>query len=140
MIDKETGRIYFSNSSQEIYREMGRLDFLASSLKSSIKREDSCNSYSIYVLYPMELWKEKFNVIVTFDPNGTLFDVRMSFYSDPPRTWDNWSEEEQKSLKVAQDQFLERNLGQPPYKYPWGIIESTYDQKGGSSGITIRYY
>lgn len=35
--------------------------------------------------------------------------------------------------------WLQANVGQPPYEYSWGGFESSRDVKTGDAGISIRY-
>jgi hypothetical protein len=42
--------------------------------------------------------------------------------------------------KIAHDALLENELGNPPYRFSWGIVESVFDKKGGGSQIIIRFF
>lgn len=140
MLDEKTGNIFFPQISKGLYPGMEKSDFLSSSFKGLIQRDDSHSTASIYVLNPMELWNEKFDVTLIFDQNDKLFMIKISYHADPVMTWANWSEKEQILLKTKHDNLLEQQLGKPPYDYPWGIIGSGYDPRSGSSMITIRYH
>jgi hypothetical protein len=41
--------------------------------------------------------------------------------------------------KARHDELLHAELGQPPYRYPWGSVESGYDARDGVSEIIIVY-
>lgn len=57
-------------------------------------------------------------------------------------TSDGWSHQQSAAAEGAKrqnDQWLAQILGPPPYKYKWGEIMSTLDQKSGYSQIIVRY-
>jgi len=139
MICNKTGEIVFSNLTESIKARMGKSVFLSSSFKSEILRDDSHNVASVYVLNPMVLWGKSVNVTLIFDQGNKLFMVRMSLNKGVAKTWENWSENDEKMLKIEHDEFLEKHLGKAPYDYLWGVIGSNYDPRSGSSMITIRY-
>lgn len=140
MICNRTGEIKFSNITQSLNARMEKSNFLASPFKNEILRDDSHTTSSIYVLNTMDLWNKKVNVTLIFDQSDKLFMVRMSLSTGVAKSWENWSEDSEKKLKVAHDNFLEQHLGLPPYDYSWGVIGSNYDPRSGSSMITIRYF
>lgn len=119
---------------------MEKSNFLASPFKNEILRDDSPTTASIYVLNTMDLWNKKVNVTLIFDQSDKLFMVRISLSTGVAKSWENWSEDSEKKLKVTHDNFLEQHLGSPPYDYSWGVIGSNYDPRSGSSMITIRYF
>lgn len=75
-----------------------------------------------------------------FDQRDKLCMVQMSLSTGVIKSWDNWSEDNEKKLKTAHDKLLKENLGLPPYKYSLGNITSNYDPRFGSSMLTIEYY
>ncbi len=50
-----------------------------------------------------------------------------------------WSEKAARAAKRKHDEWLAAQCGSPPYAYDWGSIESTYDPRSVSSGITVQY-
>jgi hypothetical protein len=56
-----------------------------------------------------------------------------------PRSWDGWTAAQELARKREHDAWLVDQLGAAPWSYGWGSIESTFDPRGGSSGITIRF-
>jgi len=52
---------------------------------------------------------------------------------------EDWLESNELDRKRRQDEWLNSLLGKGSYKYPWGVIESVFDPKGGFSSIIIRY-
>ena len=37
------------------------------------------------------------------------------------------------------DEWLRLELGEPPYRFPWGQLESNFDSKGCASAIIVSY-
>jgi hypothetical protein len=50
-----------------------------------------------------------------------------------------WSVEHELERKELHDDWLRAGMGEPPYQYPWGRIESDYDPKGCASSVIINY-
>lgn len=50
-----------------------------------------------------------------------------------------WTVENELARMEAHDKWLRKELGKPPYEYPWGKIVSDYDQKGCASTIIVAY-
>lgn len=51
----------------------------------------------------------------------------------------DWSESVERERKRHHDAWLSAQLGEPPYRYAWGEVESDYDSKGCASAIIIGY-
>lgn len=54
--------------------------------------------------------------------------------------WEKWSREIEERNKKMNDDFLLKYLGQPPYNYKWGLVDSSFDPKTTFSVMVIRYY
>jgi hypothetical protein len=52
---------------------------------------------------------------------------------------DEWTMERELQRKLKHDNWLQRELGPPPYKYPWGVVASEFDAKACVSEIIIAY-
>lgn len=50
-----------------------------------------------------------------------------------------WTEAHELERKSLHDAWLLREIGKPPYIYPWGSISSEYDAKGCVSEIIVTY-
>lgn len=50
-----------------------------------------------------------------------------------------WTEAHELERKALHDAWLLRELGNPPYDYPWGSIASEYDAKVCVSEIIVTY-
>jgi len=57
----------------------------------------------------------------------------------PPNKEAVWSVEHELERKQMHDDWLRRELGEPPYRFPWGYLESNYDSKGCASAIIVTY-
>jgi hypothetical protein len=53
--------------------------------------------------------------------------------------WDGVSEVGEKKRKAKHDEVLRKFLGDPPYVYPWGKVESTYDARDVTSSVVVTY-
>lgn len=50
-----------------------------------------------------------------------------------------WTEEGERLRRLAHDRWLERQIGKAPYRFPWGTVESVYDDRANCSVIIVRY-
>ena len=56
-------------------------------------------------------------------------------------SWADWSLASEMARKAAHEEWLAKidpSLGEGR-EFPWGVLESTYDEKGGGSQIVLRY-
>lgn len=60
-------------------------------------------------------------------------------FSLPNETEDDWSEDSEMRRKKHHEEWLLKELGEPPYRYRWGEVASEYDAKGVSSAIMVVY-
>lgn len=51
----------------------------------------------------------------------------------------DWDRECELRRKALHDSWLKSELGNPPYEYSWGTIDSCFDEKGMSSGIVVIF-
>lgn len=61
-------------------------------------------------------------------------DSRFDISSD----WNSWSERKEKEDLKKYQKWLDKELGKET-KFHWGVVWASYDPKGGSSSIGIRY-
>lgn len=81
---------------------------------------------------------DSLNAVFVFK-DGALVEARLSKRSPEESSWATWSEAEESRRKAAHDDLLKQELGNPPYRFLWGVVESVLDQKGGGSQIIVRY-
>lgn len=69
-----------------------------------------------------------------------LFHFILSIqWNDTIPQWENWSEAQQLQNKKDNDNWLQKEIGSPPYEFSWGCIRSVYDQREGSSYVAVNY-
>ena len=97
------------------------------------------------------------------DLEGTLFGVGLNFEAERLEgyslwlvdarygaSWDDYSEDKQLAQRDAHDAWLMAILGpgnreasprgpELRYSFPWGDVWSTFDARGGSSSIGVRF-
>ena len=62
--------------------------------------------------------------------------VEMELPPEEDKAWDHATE---MNRKAKHDAWLQSELGRPPYEYLWGSVDSSFDEKGFSSHITITF-
>ena len=74
---------------------------------------------------------------VIFD-GDRLWGLLLSFHlpSDDAR---QWTEQLEHLRKARHDEWLNAELGTPPYRYVWGEITSDFDPRACASEIVLRY-
>jgi hypothetical protein len=139
MIDIQNGDIVLGDNIFLIHRGLTKDDFLKSKLRTEVLNEQ-VHTFSNYFLKPQKIGNQRFTVSLFFNPQNRIDFIQMSMVSNGNiPAWDNWSEDGEQDRKRAHDQWLEDNMGKPPYRYSWGERASNYDPRSGSSMITIRY-
>lgn len=119
--------------------QLTKSQFLASSM--------SRNAQLLLINYPYT--KYKFTsvlevgleciLIVSFVGEALQEIYIYPLWTEQPTQWFDAQQSVEQANKKRNDRLLENLLGTPPYEYSWGEITSIYDQKGGSSGIVVRY-
>ncbi len=139
MIDPHTGAIKLAAARFLIEPQLTRAEFLAAPIAGGarifVRNEPFCS----YYLGTHELAGEPFGVVLYFH-GELLWQVELS--AGAPQfgsSWDDWSEAGELARKRLHEFLLERELGRAGGPYPWGIINSVYDPKGGSGSIIVRY-
>ena len=88
---------------------------------------------------PIDILDKRFMLVLFFNKER-LNIIQLSFCDRyKPSGWDDWYEEKEIEIKKQQDVLLKDNLGNPPYEYQWGSLESVFDQRSGSSHIILTY-
>lgn len=83
---------------------------------------------------------ELYFVLRLFFHKGT--DLLDFFYMVPQiddslPSWSNWSREKEQEVNRRNILWLQDEIGNPPYEYDWGKIQTAFHEKEGSSYITI---
>jgi hypothetical protein len=76
--------------------------------------------------------------VTAFFKEDRLKNVFFSFKL-PADDIKEWVEDRERQRKAVHEAWLRTQLGEPPYAYPWGNIESDFDPRGWSSEILVTY-
>ena len=139
MIDIKTGNVFLEKIDFVIGPTLTRENFLISPLASlsrvAVKNEPHCS----FNAKAQKIAGHPF-IITLYFKRSTLTNLELFADDDQFGTsWDDWSEEKELERKKFHETWLKSVLGDPPYHYDWGSVESHYDAKGGSSSISIKY-
>jgi len=148
VIDRRTGALVLSAGSIE--RNLSRSSLLASALAARATCDDMYTGWMHVYLGPQGLDGTLFGVVLHFEVERldgyslSLVDARYG------TSWDDYSEEKQLAQRDAHDVWLVAALGpghrkpsprgpELRYSFPWGDAWSTFDARGGSSSIGVRF-
>lgn len=71
--------------------------------------------------------------------NGERLENVAWAFTMPDEAEGDWSEESEMRRKKVHEDWLQKELGNPPYRFNWGEVSSEYDPKGVSSAIIVVY-
>ena len=138
VIDPATGTLHLEGAEPPLSPTLTRTAFLASPLGRQAKVWSQHEPHCAYRA-EVTIGAERFIVVPRFY-EAILQGVDLALTGAHWGTsWDDWSEESERARQRAHDAWLRQQLGPPPYTYPWGAIESSYDPRSGSSSIVLRY-
>lgn len=132
MIDENFGSIILEDGKIVLNSNMSPGIFMATSLYKGGSVEPN------YLLKDTHEINGKEFLITLYFNNEKLKKIHLS-EAIKGLSWDNWSEEVEINKKKSHDQWLLSVLGNEPYNYSWGNIESIFDKKGCVSSIILRY-
>ena len=139
LINIQNGFIEIANKNFAIKKNLTEEEFIKSSLFSDVLNKDDYG-YKRYFIKPQIICNAKFVISLIFNTDGVLYMTNLGLQmNDSLPSWETWSENDEIQKKELNDKWLEKNVGKPPYTYPWGSISSSYDPRSGSSSITIVY-
>jgi hypothetical protein len=138
MFDIETGTLIFDNLQVSIGPKLSRTPFLQSVLAVDARTLVANEPWHSWVLKHHFICGLTFVVAVYFHAE-TLKWVYLS-NTDPQfgTNWSDWSEEKELALKAIHDAWLDETF-KSRRRFPWGTVESVYDEKGGSSSIIFTF-
>lgn len=144
MFNTQNGEIGFDDCLLKLGPALTVEEFLASPLakdaKTLVTNEDWCS----WSLPPHFMNSSSFAVSLFFH-NGTFRKgrlARLHLASVDPKfgeSWCDWTKEREESRKQFHDDWLTCALGQSGGLWPWGRVDSVFDQKSGCSIIIVRY-
>lgn len=137
----KNGNLFFSDLNFVVTSKFTVNEFINSILYEQVVSESIKSYASKFVIKPQKINSKLFGIVITFNNKGKLFMVNLTLAEKSEiRSWENWSEDEELKLKEEHNNWLENQLGKPPYEYNWGVVDSTYDPRSGTSMITVRYF
>jgi len=75
-----------------------------------------------------------------FNPSEIIEIIIISLLPNNKETkWESWNLEGEMQTKHNNDEWLKKQIGDPPYEFEWGNIYSVFDSRSASSYIEIRY-
>ena len=135
-IDRRTGE--FAVGEQKLGRGLVEKDFLNSELGSAareIRRSGSRHYYETWRQISPEM---EMGLTLGFFPGGPLQRLSAQFVS-PATRGAAWSKAREEEIKCFHDNWLKEQLGDPPYRFPWGNALSILDRHWYSANIVIDY-
>ena len=130
-IHLDSGAIEFPSG--VITPTMSRALFLSSPIGRSSRKSLANAQWQQFAIEP----EPDIGATVLFD--GEAIDRVILAMRLPSETGNDWSEHVEHERKRHHDAWLSAHLGEPPYQYAWGQVESEYDSKGCASAIIIGY-
>lgn len=148
LIDRQTGALMLPTGS--IGRDLTRAAFLSSPMGAQARCDDKGTLGMSAYLGPQPVDDLVFGVELHFVGEQLR---GYSLWLDDPRygtSWDDYSEGKQRAQRDAHDAWLLSTLGpgdrgpipqgrELRYTFPWGEVWSTFDARGGSSTIGVRF-
>lgn len=109
---------------------------------------DHQNGHSNYTFRNIKIDHHDFNFTLYFH-NNKLIIVSLFCLLEPVNkelSWCDWSLDKEQKRRELHNKLLKRWLGKGEvnsnyltYEFDWGIIDSKYDSRSGSSNISINY-
>ena len=127
MIDLASGTLFFDDAT-EVDPRITRPKFLTSPLELPTTPDaTSAGPWSIYTLAPRLL-------------DGIKFASRLSFNGDALELLALWNVEVEEAARLERhDVWLMKQLGEGPYVFGWGKVESLTEPNGGGNIILFSY-
>jgi hypothetical protein len=136
MIDTTTGELALGATTIGPRLTLGT--FRAAKLSKGASRLAGGGSWQSFDVGKHTIGEALFSVTLRFDGEKlSMVSMAMTDANEPDD--DAWSEKAAHAAKKRHDHWLAKALGSPPYEYEWGRVESTYDPRSVSSGITVTY-
>jgi hypothetical protein len=137
-IDSATGALNLPELGLSIFHTLARQEFLKSQAFSQSRPGVQNPPWRTYSLPQIPLADSILHINILF--NGEHLDSLSLAHSAEPfgLSWGDWSKEKELARKNFHETWLNQ-IYAPVGRYPWGKIESLYDDRGGSSSILIRY-
>ena len=110
-----------------------RTAFLTTPLGARAERWFVNGPFETYRFFPEP------GIVATADfRDGRILNVSLTF-DLPDDSQENWSTPHELARKERHDAWLREHLGEPPYRYDWGQVESVIYHQHCGSEITVSY-
>jgi hypothetical protein len=116
-----------------IQRNLDRAHFLQTPLGRFAKEDFVNEEWRHYKIEPEP------GMIGSVHFKGDRMDRVFLLISIPSDDRNEWTEQLELERKAKHDTWLRAELGNPPYKYSWGRVDSEFDGKGCVSEIIVTY-
>lgn len=114
--------------------------FLESPLGPVAKAFVRSGVHNSYKLPPMNIEGKLFIPVIYFR-KGLITEIHLCPVGGGEMKWSVDSPKREVANKLDNDRWLTGAIGsQPPYLFPWGLIESVLDEKSGTSFVLLRFY
>ena len=155
VIDSVTGAIEVSNSDFVIDSYLTKDKFINTLYykEHSFPAEDLRNGYVWFRINAIQIEELLFRFSLCFY-NEDLVQVNFRLQDEYSKDldWTKWSLDKEHKVKKTHDEILIKTFNREPdtkqedpfyrttYNFFWGSVESAYDNRSGSSDVTIRYH
>ncbi len=129
----------------KIHVNDGTVEFATGSIGPAVDRnaflQSSVAGKQSYVNGPFALYaiQTEAGIGATAQFYGDRLEVIFVWFSMPDDSDDNWNEAHERLRMKVHDEWLQIELGEPPYRFAWGRIESVFDAKGCEGEIHVSY-
>lgn len=130
-ISKTGGAIEFADGT--IHASLDRTAFLATSLGQTATVPQQNAGWTHYDIRPEP------GIAATLLYDGDRLDRVFLMMDTPSDNPGQWSEAIERERKRIHDDWLRDTLGDPPYEFEWGKIDSQYDPRSCASDIIVLY-
>ncbi len=130
-IDSATGTIFFPGG-----RLSGDETLVRFQRETFAERAEITVSNSPWLTFDVQL-DQRFLASVVFD-GQRLAEIRLVM-TEPGEEDQPWTVESERRRRLMHDAWLETQFGSSPRRFPWGTVESVYDERANCSYIVLRY-
>lgn len=135
-LHRETGELVVAV--QTVGPRLGETEFQHSELGIAAKKIQRSAPVNHYEVWRQVSPETEIGLTLTFAPNSPLKRISAQFVKLGIRG-SPWSKAKEDEIKAFHDQWLNEQLGDPPYEFRWGKVLSVIEPHWYSSNIVIRY-
>ncbi len=136
MIDTKLGRIYFDSGF--CLNPSTTIDDLCHYVDVAKDKIVENGLWKSYVIRNISIAGHPVSLSVSF--KGDRIQILHLSCSSGLESWADYSSDNQFTVKMTNDKLLEELFGRnAPYRFSWGIAESSIDTKTGDACIVITY-